>query len=174
MAGPFRSSILSHTPITPLFALSRASSSILSCTDILTLPIPSLLSICSTCADVTVATPSFALSSCSCRRTRKVCCSRCSYCFHSSGPGGNPLDFRRNEPALMSRARRRGWWIKWGRARRVAAVSFQMCAQMSRVLVSVAAGWRGCERFDMLISRLSSWWMSDGNERDIVERVSYG
>lgn len=174
MAGPIRSSILFHTAITPFFTLSRAPSSILSCNCILTVPMPSFRSMCWTCAHVTVAIPSFALSSCSCRRTRKVCCSRCSYCFHSSRPGETPLDFGRNEPALMSRARRRGWVVRWGRVRRMAAVSFQVCAQMSRVLASVAAGWRGCERFDLLISRLSSWWMSDGNERDIVERVSYG
>lgn len=55
----------------------------------------------------------------------------------------------------MSRARRRGWKIRWGRVSRIAAVSFQMWFQMSRELVRVAAGWRGRERFDMLISRFS-------------------
>lgn len=58
--------------------------------------------------------------------------------------------------------------------RRIAAVSFQMWFQMSRELVRVAAGWRDRKRFDMLISRFNSWWMSDGNEWDIVERVFNG
>ena len=45
---------------------------------------------------------------------------------------------------------------------------------MSREVLSVAAGWRGCVGFEMLISRFSSWWMRVGKERDIIERVFNG